>query len=148
MGAHKEQVTQYKRDQLPNKNRSKMTRGIQTESRLRVVDNSGAKEVKVIGVKRFQGKLNTLPCASPGDMVVASVKKGKPDLKKKVVLCVLIRQKKSWKRKDGSHIEFVDNACVLIDAKGELRGSQISGPVPREVAELWPKVASQATALV
>merc|ERR1712131_415976 len=128
-----------KRDKLPRKPRPNITRGVQTESRLRVVDNSGAKEAKIIGVKGWSGRLNKIPLAAPGDVVVCSIKKGKPDLRKKVVLAIVVRQKKIWKRKDGCNICFEDNACVLIDHKGELRGTQISGAIPREVAELWPK---------
>ncbi|KAL6120791.1 hypothetical protein NUSPORA_02421 [Nucleospora cyclopteri] len=145
----KEAVVQTgsKRDMLPRKPRNNMTRGVQTETRLKVVDNSGAREVKIIGVKGWHGRLNTIPLAGPGDVVVVSVKKGKPDLRKKVVLAIVVRQKKTWKRKDGCNICFEDNACVLIDQKGELRGTQISGAIPREVAEAWPKIASQASSI-
>jgi len=142
-----EKATQYKTTAIPRKPRTKMTRGLQTEARMKVVDNSGAKEVKIIGVKGFSGRLNMIPCAAPGDVVVCSVKKGKPDLRKKVVKCVVIRQKKIYKRKDGCNICFEDNACCLIDDKGDLKGSQISGPVPREVAEIWPKIASNASSI-
>lgn len=142
-----EKATQYKQATIPKKPRTRMTRGIQTEARLKVVDNSGAKEVKVIGVKGFVGRLNRIPCASSGDAVVCSVKKGKPDLRKKVVCCVLIRQKKICKRKDGCNICFEDNACCLIDNKGDLKGTQISGPVPREVADQWPRIASHACSI-
>lgn len=139
--------TQHKEATLPRKPRVKMTRGVQTETRLKVIDNSGAKEVKIIGVKGVHGRLNRIPSGAPGDILVCSVKKGKPDLRKKVVLAVLIRQKKVWKRRDGTNICFEDNACVLIDNKGELKGTQIAGPVPREVADAWPKIASQATSI-
>lgn len=139
-----EKATQYKEATLPRNPRTKMTRGVQTESRLRVIDNSGAKEVKVIGVRGVPGRLNKIPSAAPGDIVVCSVKKGKPDLRKKIVFCVFVRQKKIWKRKDGCNICFEDNACCLIDNKGELRGTQISGSIPREVADAYPKIASQA----
>lgn len=142
-----EKATQYKQALIPKKPRARMTRGVQTETRLKVVDNSGAKEVKIIGVKGLVGRLNRIPCAAPGDVVVCSVKKGKPDLRKKVVCCIVVRQKKIWKRKDGCNICFEDNACCLIDAKGDLKGTQISGPVPREVAEVWPKIASQASSI-
>ncbi|KAI5155365.1 large subunit ribosomal protein L23e [Enteropsectra breve] len=142
-----EKATQYKEASLPRKPRSKMTRGVQTETRMKVVDNSGAKEVKIIGVKGFGGRLNMIPCAAPGDVVVCSVKKGNADLRKKVVLAVVVRQKKIWKRKDGVHIQFEDNACCLVDNKGELRGTQISGPVPREVADAWSKISSLASSI-
>ncbi|OQS55841.1 RPL23 [Ecytonucleospora hepatopenaei] len=136
-----------KRDALPKKARANMTRGVQTETRLRCVDNSGAKEVKIIGIKNMSTRLNTIPKAAPGDVVVVSVKKGKPELRKKVVLAIVVRQKKTWKRKDGVNICFEDNACVLIDPKGQLKGTQIAGPIPREVAEAWPKIASQASSI-
>lgn len=142
-----EKATQYKQVKIPKKPRTKMTRGVQTETRLHVADNSGAKEVKIIGVKGFIGRLNKIPCASPGDVVVCSVKKGKPDLRKKVVCAVVIRQKKLWKRKDGCNICFEDNACCLIDAKGEPRGRQVSGPVPKEVAEQWPQIGALASSI-
>ena len=70
-----EKATQYKEATLPRKPRTKMTRGVQTESRLRVIDNSGAKEVKVIGVRGVPGRLNKIPSAAPGDIVVCSVRK-------------------------------------------------------------------------
>jgi len=142
-----EKATQYKQLAIPKKPRTKMTRGVQTETMLGVADNSGAKMVKIIGVKGLVGRLNKIPCAAPGDVVVCSVKKGKPDLRKKVVCCVVIRQKKLWKRRDGCNICFEDNACCLIDAKGELRGTQVSGPVPKEVADQWPKIASLASSI-
>jgi large subunit ribosomal protein L23e len=142
-----DKATQTKEATLPRKQKVRMTRGVQTETRLRVIDNSGAKEVKIIGVKGCTGRLNRIPAACPGDIVVCSVKKGKPDLRKKVVLCVFIRQKKIWKRRDGTNICFEDNACCLIDNKGELKGTQITGPVPKEVADCWPKIASQASSI-
>lgn len=139
-----EKGTQHKEVGLPRKPRVRMTKGVQMESRIRVVDNSGAKEVKVIGVRGVGGRLNRLPAAAPGDIIVCSVKKGKPDLRKKIVFCVFLGQRRPWKRRDGTNICFEDNACCLIDNKGELRGTQISAPVPREVADIWPKIASQA----
>ena len=147
MGKDTKAAAVLKRDELPRKVRPRMTRGVQMESRLRCVDNSGAKEVKIIGVKGCSKTLNTLPNAAPGDIIVVSVKKGKPELRKKVVLAVVVRQRKTIKRKDGVNIRFEDNACVIIDDKGALKGTQISGPIPREVAEAWPKIASQASSI-
>lgn len=117
---------------------------IQQESRLNVADNSGAKEVLCIHVlggtrKRY---------ASIGDQIVVSVKAASPagSLKKGTVSkAVIVRTKKEVRRKDGSYIRFEDNAAVLLNNNGELRGTRISGPVARELREKkFMKVVSLA----
>ena len=107
---------------------------IQNESRLKVADNSGAKEVLVIRVlggtrRRY---------ASVGDQVVVTVKDAMPsgNVKKGVVSkAVIVRTKKEVRRGDGSYIRFDDNAVVLLNAQGEMRGTRIFGPVARELRE-------------
>lgn len=83
-----------------------MTLGLPVGAVMNCADNSGAKNLYVISVKCIKGRLNRLPAASPGDMIMASVKKGKPDLKKKVHPAVVVRQRKAWRRKDGVFIYF------------------------------------------
>lgn len=107
---------------------------IQQESRLNVADNSGAKEVLCIrvlgGTKRRY--------ASVGDQIVVSVKNAMPsgNVKKgQVSKAVIVRTKKEVRRTDGSYIRFDDNAVVLLNAQGELRGTRIFGPVARELRE-------------
>merc|ERR1712029_808487 len=90
---------------------------------------------------------STLPAAGSGDMVVATVKKGKPELRKKVMPAVVIRQRKPIRRKDGVFIYFEDNAGVIVNNKGEMKGSAILGPVSRECADLWPRIASNASSI-
>ena len=108
---------------------------LQTESRLRVADNTGAKEVLVIRVlggtkKRY---------ASIGDKIVVTIKDATPNgtvKKGQVARAVVVRTKKEIRRKDGSYIRFDDNACVLIDvASEEMRGTRVFGPVARELRE-------------
>ena len=65
-----------------------------------------------------------------------------PELRKKVTTVIIIRQKKAWRRKNGTFISFEDNAGVIANPKGELKGSTINGPVAKECADLWPKIAS------
>jgi large subunit ribosomal protein L14 len=106
---------------------------IQQESRLRVADNSGAKEVlciKVLGGSKRR-------YASIGDIIVVTVKDALPgsELKGKVSKAVIVRTKKEIRRKDGSYIRFDDNAVVLLNTGGEPRGSRIFGPVARELRE-------------
>ncbi|MBQ0088792.1 MAG: 50S ribosomal protein L14 [Prevotellaceae bacterium] len=116
---------------------------IQTESRLVVADNSGAREalcVKVLGgtKKRY---------ASVGDVIVVSVKNVIPssEIKKGTVSkALIVRTKKEIRRADGSYIRFDDNACVLLTNANELRGSRIFGPVARELRAVNMKVVSLA----
>lgn len=128
-------------------NRYRMTPGIQVGSVITCADNGGAKVVKVIAVKGSRTRLNRLSFASPGDIIITAVKKGKPEMRKKVVPAILIRQRKSWRRRDGVFISFEDNAAVVITPKGDLKGTAISGPVAKECAELWASVSSMATCI-
>jgi ribosomal protein L14 len=144
-------------------------------------DNSGARNLYIISVKGIGARLNRLPAGGVGDMVMATVKKGKPELRKKVHPAVIVRQAKPWKRFDGVFLYFEDNAgvvCVLagcrqeqgsvrprtarafhaafhtlytrsnmaqiVNPKGEMKGSAITGPVGKEAAELWPRIASNS----
>ena len=105
---------------------------IQQESRLIVADNSGAKEVLCIRVLGGTGKRY----ATVGDIIVVAVKSVIPssDVKKGAVSkAIIVRTKKEVRRQDGSYIRFDDNACVLLNGAGEMRGSRIFGPVAREL---------------
>eukprot|EP00995_Heteronema_vittatum_P009042 NODE_4322_length_590_cov_1932.341959_g3125_i0.p2 GENE.NODE_4322_length_590_cov_1932.341959_g3125_i0~~NODE_4322_length_590_cov_1932.341959_g3125_i0.p2 ORF type:complete len:141 (-),score=47.77 NODE_4322_length_590_cov_1932.341959_g3125_i0:100-522(-) len=111
-------------------------------------DNTGAKNLYVISVKGVKGRLNKLPSACIGDMVLATVKKGKPELRKKVMPAVVVRQRKSFRRKDGTVIYFEDNAGVIVNPKGDMKGSGVTGPVAKEAADIWPRIASHAGTVV
>lgn len=116
---------------------------VQQESRLTVADNSGAKEVLCIRVlggtrKRY---------ASIGDQIVVSIKSALPsgEVKKGTVSkAVVVRTKKEVRRPDGSYIRFDDNAVVLLNAAGEIRGTRIFGPVARELRSKYMKIISLA----
>ena len=117
---------------------------IQNESRLKVADNSGARELLVIrvlgGSKRKTGNI--------GDIVVCTVKQATPGgvvKKGDVVKAVIVRTKSGARREDGSYIKFDDNACVLLNAAGEMRGTRVFGPVARELRDKeYMKVISLA----
>lgn len=117
---------------------------IQRESRLNVADNSGAKEVLCIGILGGSKKRY----ARVGDQIVVTVKSAIPSSEVKkgtVTKAVVVRTKKETRRKDGSYIRFDDNAVVLINAAGELRGTRIFGPMPRELREAkYMKIISLA----
>ena len=116
---------------------------IQTESRLSVADNSGAREVLCIRVLGGTGRRY----ASVGDTIVVTVKSAIPssDVKKGTVSrAVVVRTSKEIRRQDGSYIRSDDNACVLINNSGELRGTRIFGPVARELRATNMKIVSLA----
>jgi large subunit ribosomal protein L14 len=116
---------------------------IQPESRLNVADNSGAKEVLCIRVLGGTGKRY----ATVGDIIVVAVKSAIPssDIKSgSVSKAVVVRTKKEVRRADGSYIRFDDNACVLLNGTGEIRGSRIFGPVARELRASNMKIISLA----
>jgi large subunit ribosomal protein L14 len=120
---------------------------IQTQSKLKVADNSGAKEIMCIrvlgGSKRRYAEI--------GDVIVASVKKAEPRRpvkKKEVVKAVIVRQRKPFRRSDGSYISFDDNAAVIIEGVMP-RGGRIFGPIPREIKQRgYNKIASLAKELL
>ena len=111
-------------------------------------DNTGAKSLMLVSVCGYKGVLRRLPSAAAGDLVMASCKKGKPELRKKVHPVVIVRQRKTWRRKEGTFIYFEDNAGVIVNNKGEMKGSAISGPTAKEAADLWPRVASNSSSIV
>lgn len=121
---------------------------VQPQTRLKVADNTGAKEIMCIRV--LGGSLRK--SGSVGDVIVASVKSaipnaqgGKGAKKGDVVKAVIVRTSKSIKRPDGSHICFDDNAAVIIDKQGEPKGTRIFGPVARELRERgYMKIVSLA----
>jgi ribosomal protein L14 len=210
-------------------NKFRMALGLPVAAVMNCADNTGAKNLYVISVVGWGSRLNRLPAAACGDMVMASVKKGKPDLRKKgaqgdwarrrnscaegargpedlsgvacrvpgvtrgvggasarsqrpgtlravpclgespggsdwrpggpqeakyalpwpaVTPAVVIRQRKPFRRKEGVYIYFEDNAGVIVNPKGEMKGSAITGPVAKECADLWPRIASAANSIV
>ena len=116
---------------------------IQPQTRLKVADNSGAKEIMCIRVMGGSFRRD----GSIGDVIVASVKSANPGgavKKGDVVKAVVVRMHKAKRRPDGTYIRFDDNACVLLNNAGELRGSRIFGPVARELRAVNMKVVSLA----
>jgi large subunit ribosomal protein L23e len=129
-------------------NKYKISLGLPVAAVVNCADNSGAKNLYFMAVDAIHGVLNKMPSAGIGDLVLATCKKGKPDLRKKVMTAVVIRQRKPYKRKDGLWLFFEDNAGVIVNTKGEMKGSAITGPVAKECAEMWPRIASNAGAIV
>ncbi len=122
-----------------------VTRALNIGSMVVASDNSGARIVRITGVKRGKAGKGTQQYAKLGDHVKVSVRAGKPDMKGQVFDAIVIRVKKPYKRAGGERVMFEDNAVALLkDDKGNPKGTQIKGPIAREVAERWKAVAKIA----
>jgi len=128
--------------------RPKISRGLPAGSILRCADNTGAKELRLVQVMGYKGRLRRVPSAAVGDRITVSVRHGTPDMRKKIFQAVVIRQRKPYRRPDGFWIQFEDNAAVIITPDGEMKGTEIRGPVAKEAAERWPRIASAASIIV
>lgn len=128
--------------------RRRRSAGITTGTRLVVADNSGAREVMVIGTIGIKTRLRRLPFAAIGDMVIVTVKKGKPDMVGQIFRAIIIRQRKPFRRPDGTWIAFEDNACVLVTPEGQPKGKEVRGPVAKEAVERWPQIANMVAMVV
>lgn len=124
------------------------TTGLPVGAQVNCADNTGAKTLEIISVYGYKGRQNRLPAATSGDLVMASCKKGKPELRKRVHPAVIVRQRKTIRRKEGTFLYFEDNAGVIVNNKGEMKGSAVSGPVAKECADLWPRIASNSGSIV
>ena len=117
---------------------AKLTRGLNIGSHVLASDNSGARIVKIVGVKHGKTKKGRQQYAKIGDWVKVSVRKGDPKLKGEVFDAVVIRQRKPYRRNTGERVAFMDNAVALLkDEKGNPKGTQIKGPIAKEVADRW-----------
>ncbi|MEM4259474.1 MAG: uL14 family ribosomal protein [Candidatus Pacearchaeota archaeon] len=124
---------------------ARATRGLQVGSNVLAADNSGARIVRITSVVHGKSKRGRHQFAKIADWVKVSVRVGKPDIKGQVFDAVIIRQKKPYRRKTGERVCFEDNAVALLkDDKGNPKGTQIKGPVAREVQERWGQVAKIA----
>jgi len=117
---------------------AKLTRGLNIGSLVLASDNSGARIVKIVSVKHGKTKKGRQQYAKISDWVKISVRKGDPKMKGQVFDAVVIRQKKPYRRNTGERVAFTDNAVVLLkDEKGNPKGTQIKGPIAKEVSNRW-----------
>ena len=120
--------------------KAKVTKALQVGSRLKIADNSGAKEIEIVAVKGYHGVRGRVPKCGVGSIIIGAVKVGSPEVKHTLVPCIIIRQKKEYRRKNGIRIKFEDNAAIVFKdlKKKEPKGTVIKGPVAREVIERYP----------
>ena len=127
---------------------SKITYGLTTRSLLKCVDNSGAKTLEIIGVKGYKGRRTMKPKAGLGSLVFCKVYVGSEKVRHQILRAVVVRQKKEFRRSGGMRVQFEDNAAIVVDEKGEPKGSQIKGPVAKEAVERFPTIGKIATIVV
>jgi len=131
--------------------KARITKGLNHGSQVETCDNSGAKLVRIVSVKGSGSKTvrGRKPRCGLADLVLVSVVKGDSAMRKQVVLAVIVRQRKEYRRKDGTRIKFADNAVVVLkDDKGTPKGTMFKGAIAKEVAERWPAIAKVADILV
>ncbi len=125
---------------------SRTTRGLNIGSLVETCDNSGARIVKIVSIKRGKTKKGRQGYGKLADCVKVSVRKGDIKMKGEVFEAVVVRQKKPWRRNSGERVCFFDNAVALLkDEKGNPKGTQIKGPIAREIQERWKEVAKLAS---
>ena len=123
-----------------------VTKSIQLKTRLVCADNSGAKQLELIAVKTYKGKLRRLSKAGVGDVIVCAVKKGNEKLRHTVVYAVIVRQRKEYRRADGERVKFNDNAAVLVNQTTfEPLGTEIRSVIAREVVERFSAIGKIAS---
>ena len=126
----------------------RQTRGLPKGASLDCTDNTGAKIVRLIDVPKYHGTSRRYPAAGVGDLIIVTVKRGTPELRKQILYAVIVRQRRPFRRSDGLMVQFEDNACVVTTEEGETKGTEIKGPVAREAAERWPRIAATASIIV
>ena len=129
--------------------KANMTKGLNFGAWIPTCDNSGAKIVKLYGVKGGKMVKGRQGSAGIGDLVMVSIVRGRPELRKQTALGVIVRQRRAFRRPDGMRVKFEDNAIVIVkDDKANPKGTLIKGPVAKEAIERWGNLAKIATIVV
>ncbi|TFF99807.1 MAG: 50S ribosomal protein L14 [Promethearchaeota archaeon] len=128
--------------------KSRTSYGLCNGSKILISDNSGAKVARIINVDHKKTRQRRLPQATVGDICTVSIRKGKPELRGNLLKAVIIRQKRIFRRIDGTRLCFEDNAGVIVSPEGEPKGTEVRGPVAREAAEVFPRLASISSLII
>lgn len=126
----------------------RVVKALNSESMLSCADNSGAKKVQIISFKTYKGRKRRHPRGGVGDVVTCTVKKGDFKLRHKIQYGVIIRQKKEFRRANGIRVCFEDNALILVDKKITPLGSEVKGPMAKEVVERFLPLGKIASIVV
>lgn len=123
-------------------------RGLPAGAHLECIDNTGAKIVEIVATPKLNRTHRRYPAAGIGDMVIITVKKGAPDMRRQLLKAVIVRQRCPFRRPDGTMVQFEDNAVVIVADNGDTKGTMIKGPVAIEAAERWPRIAATASTIL
>jgi large subunit ribosomal protein L14 len=127
---------------------SKVIKCLPVGSVLTCADNSGAKELQIISIMGFKGRRRMKPAGGVGSFITCRVFKGNEKVRHEVFKAVIIRQRKDFRRPNGMWISFEDNAAVIINEKGEPKGTLVKGPVAKEAIERFPLVGKISSIVV
>ena len=129
--------------------KARVTRGLPIGCEVETCDNSGAKLLKVFTVMGLKTVKGRVPSCGVGDLVMASVRRGRPDMRKQTVFAVIVRQKKEYRRANGMRVKFEDNSAVVLkDDKGNPKGTIFKGAIAKEACDRWPGIAKVASIVV
>lgn len=128
--------------------RRKISGGLTIGSMINCADNTGARRLKIVQMVGYKGRRRRLPSIGIGDLVIASCREGTPEMRRQLFNAVIIRQKRPYRRIDGTRIQFEDNAAVILTPEGTMRGSDIKGPAAREAVNRWPRIGNIARMVV
>jgi large subunit ribosomal protein L14 len=128
--------------------RRRISGGLVTGSVFTCADNSGARTLRLITVLAWKGRRRRLALGAVGDLCIVSCREGTPEMRRQILNAVIIRQRKPYLRKDGTWMQFEDNAAVILTPDGTLRGSDIKGPVAKEAVERWSRLGTVSRLVV
>ena len=128
--------------------RRRISGGLTIGSMLNCADNTGARRLKIIQMVGYKGRKRRLPTVGVGDLVIVSCREGTPEMRRQLFSAVVVRQKRLYRRADGTRVQFEDNAAVILTPEGTLRGSDIKGPVAREAVDRWGRLGNIARMVV
>jgi len=129
--------------------KAKITGGLNHGSIVNTCDNSGAKKCRIISIKLAKTVRRRKPVAKVGDLVNVSVVVGDISMRKQVVPAIVVRQKRAYRRLDGTRIKFEDNAVLIVkDEKGNPKGTIFKGPIAKEAADRWPPISKVAPMVI
>jgi large subunit ribosomal protein L14 len=128
--------------------RHKTSYGLCNGSKIQITDNSGAKIAQIINVDHSKTRQRRLPKATVGSICTVTIKRGRPEMRGNILKAVIVRQKRIFRRLDGTRLCFEDNAGVIVTKEGEPRGTEVRGPIAREAAELFPRLASISSLII
>jgi large subunit ribosomal protein L14 len=128
--------------------KASITKCLPVGAYINCADNTGAKVLQLISVFLYKGRRRRKPSAGVGNMINCSVKEGTVKWRKQVVRAVIVRQKKEFRRLNGLRVAFEDNAAIMVNEKGEPVGTQIKGPIAKEVVERYMSIGKIASLVV